>query len=56
MALCKEINDIINEIKHLAEFHSVEVPCVYGDGTCSFDKVVTLDELNKILYEVSHSE
>ncbi len=43
--------EVMNEIKKLAKFHSVEVPMVYGDGTETTDKVVSLEELGRILAE-----
>ena len=51
-----DIEEILEEIKELARFHSVDVPCVYYDGTKSIDKMISLEELNRILYEVGHPE
>lgn len=42
----------IKEIMELADFHSVNVPVEYGDGTVSCEKMVPLSELNAILYEI----
>ena len=44
--------EVRNEIEELAEFHSVEVPAVYGDGTETTDKMVSLEELGRILSEI----
>ncbi len=43
---------VMGEIKELAKFHSVEVPMVYGDGTETTDKMVSLEELGRILAEI----
>lgn len=43
---------IINEIKELAEFYSVDVPVQYGDGSEAVDKMITLTELDGILSDV----
>ena len=50
------IRNMTGEIKELADFHSVEVPVVYGDGTESLDKVLPLDELGHILYCIQNPE
>ena len=44
---------IANEIRELAEFHSVEVPVQYGDGTEAVDKMLPLEELDLILCELT---
>lgn len=50
---CKEwFAEVMDEIKELAKFHSVEVPMVYGDGTETTDKMVSLEELGLILCEI----
>ena len=41
--------EVRNEIEELAKFHSVEVPMVYGDGEETTDKMVSLEELGRIL-------
>ena len=41
-----------SSIKELAKFHSIEVPMVYGDGTETTDKMVSLEELGRILAEI----
>ena len=41
-----------DEIEKLAKFHSVEVPMVYGDGEETVDKMVSLEELGRILAEI----
>ncbi len=43
---------VMGEIKKLAKFHSIEIPMVYGDGTETTDKMVSLEELEKILSEI----
>ena len=52
----RDKKSVIKEIKRLAEFHSVEVPIVYGDGTEATDKMLPLDELSKILFCVLEGE
>ena len=47
--------EVTDEIKNLAGFHSVEIPVVYGDGTESTDKMVSLEELGRILFEIGDS-
>ena len=54
MAFC--IKSIVNEIRELAKFHSVEVPMVYGDGTEAVDKMLPLEELDVILGELAEGE
>ncbi len=44
--------EVMCEIKELAKLHSVEVPMVYGDGTETTDKMVSLEELGRILAEI----
>ncbi len=44
--------EVMGEIKELAEFHSVEVPMVYGDGEETVDKMISLEELGRILAEI----
>ena len=44
--------EVAGEIKELARFHSIEVPMVYGDGTETTDKMVSLEELGRILAEI----
>lgn len=44
--------EVMGEIKELAKFHSVEIPMVYGDGTETTDKMVSLEELGRILAEI----
>lgn len=44
--------EVRGEIEELAKFHSIEVPMVYGDGTETTDKMVSLEELGRILSEV----
>ncbi len=44
--------EIRKEIVTLAEFHSIEVPIVYGDGKEATDKMVPLEELERILSEI----
>ncbi|MCR5008245.1 MAG: hypothetical protein K6A76_06655 [Oribacterium sp.] len=46
-----DIKGIVNEIRELAKFHSVEVPVRYGDGTETVDKMLPLEELDVILSE-----
>lgn len=41
--------EVAGEIKELARLNSVEVPMVYGDGTETTDKMVSLEELGRIL-------
>lgn len=38
-----------SEIEELARFHSIEVPMVYGDDEETVDKMVSLEELGRIL-------
>lgn len=38
-----------NEIEELARSYSIEVPMVYGDGEETVDKMVSLEELGRIL-------
>lgn len=47
--------EVKGEIKELAEFHSVEVPVVYGDGEESTDKMISLTELEQILSEIENA-
>lgn len=51
-----DIKSIVNEIRELAKFHSVEVPMVYGDGTEAVDKMLPLEELDVILGELAEGE
>lgn len=44
--------EVMGEIKELAKFHSIEVPMVYGDGEETVDKMVSLEELGRILAEI----
>lgn len=44
--------EVMGEIKELARLHSTDVPRVYGDGTETTDKMVTLEELGRILAEI----
>ncbi len=44
--------EVMGEIKELAKFHSIEIPMVYGDGTETTDKMVSLEELGRILFEI----
>ena len=44
--------EVRSEIEKLTRFHSVEVPMVYGDGTETTDKMVSLEELGRILSEI----
>ncbi len=44
--------EVRNEIMELANLHSTEVPAVYGDGTKTTDKIVSLEELGRILAEI----
>ncbi len=41
-----------SEIEELAKFHSIDVPMIYGDGTETTDKMVSLEELGRILSEI----
>lgn len=41
-----------SEIEELARFHSTDVPMVYGDGTETIDKMVSLEELGRIFAEI----
>lgn len=47
---------IIDEIEELAEFHAVTIPVVYEDGTEATDKMISIEELGKILYMVLKPE
>ena len=47
--------EVLREIEELARFHSVEVPMIYGDGTETTDKMVSLEELGRILAEIEIS-
>ena len=47
---------LLDEIEKLAEFHSVEVPVIYGDGTKSMEKMISMEELSKILEICKHGE
>ena len=40
------------EIEDLANSHSVDVPVTYGDGVESTDKMISLEELSRILSEI----
>lgn len=44
---------IVNEIRKLAKFHSVEVPVQYGDGTKAVNKMLSLEELDVLLCELT---
>ena len=44
--------EIRKEIEKLAKFHSIEVPIVHGDGEETTDKMVSLEELGRILSEI----
>lgn len=46
---------IFDEIIELAEFHSVPIELVYGDGTVTHEPAVTLEELRMILQEIRDS-
>ena len=48
-----DTESIVNEIRELAKFHSVEVPIQYGDGTNAVDKMLPLEELDVILSELA---
>lgn len=50
------VKNMADEIKKLADFHSVEVPVVYGDGTESKNKALYLYELDYILDTIEHPE
>ena len=41
-----------SEIEELARFHSTDVPMVYEDGKETVDKMVSLEELGRILAEI----
>jgi len=43
----------VEEIEYLAEFHSDKVPVVYGDGEQSVEKMLPLNELSTILFQMS---
>ena len=45
-----------NEIMELAKFHGVDVPIIYGDGTESVDRMVSITELGYILSMVFGEE
>ena len=42
----------VNEILYLSEFHGFDIESQYPDGETVKEKAVTIEELNKILYEV----
>ena len=44
--------EVRSEIEELARFHSTDVPMVYGDGEETVDKMVSLEELGRILAEI----
>ena len=46
----------VEEIEHLAEFHSDKVPVVYGDGEQSVEKMLPLYELSTILFQMSQDK
>ena len=46
------LDKVRDEIMELARFHSIEVPMVYGDGMETTDKMVSLEELGRILSEI----
>ena len=48
----------VEEIKHLAEFHSNKLPIVmvYGNGEKSVEKILPLSELDTILWEMSQDK
>ncbi len=41
--------EVRSEIEELARFYSIEVPMVYGDGEETTDKMLSLEELGRIL-------
>lgn len=47
--------EVMDEIKELARLHSTDVPMVYGDGEETVDKMVSLEELGRILAEIEIS-
>lgn len=47
---------MIDEIEELARFHAADVPVVHGDGTKSTDKMISMEELGKILCMVLKPE
>ena len=46
----------VEEIEHLAEFHSDKVPVIYGDGEQSVEKMLPLYELSTILFQMSQDK
>ena len=47
---------IIDEIQELARFHAISVPAAYVDNTESTDKMISIAELDAILYMVLNPE
>ena len=47
--------EVMGEIKELAKLHSIEVPMIYGDGTETTDKMISLEELGRILCEIEYA-
>lgn len=45
----EKLKALVNEVRKLAEFHSINVPMIYGDGTETSEKAVTIVELDQIL-------
>jgi len=45
----EKVKALVNEVRKLAEFHSVDVPMIYDDGTETSEKAITIEELNRIL-------
>ena len=50
------VSDTVSKIKTLANFHCKEVPCVCGDETPITEKMLSLYELNIILWEIFENE
>lgn len=46
----KPLDDILDNIRKLAKFHSTEV--VYDDGTLSDDRMISLSDLDNILCKI----
>lgn len=51
-----DVKEVCDEIRELARLHSTEVPAVYCDGTETTDRIISLEELGRILAEIEFAE
>ena len=46
----RPLTEITTEIEELANFHSLKIPLVYGDGERTMDRAILLGELAQVLF------